>query len=371
MLIKKIIYIPILVCLVFVLSLISYSVDISAECAVVINSVTNEIIFEKNAFKKHSMASTTKMMTSILAIESGRLGNTITVTEDALAEGSSIGLKPGYKLTLEALVYGMMLESGNDAANVCALSLGETFDRFSLFMNEKAEDIGMANTNFVTPSGLDNEAHYSTAYDMALLGAYCIKNPVFRNICSTKNKKIDFITPDISETFSNHNKLLDSCQGVFGIKTGFTKKSGRCLVSACERDGVTLVCVTLNAGDDWNDHRKLYDLSFTEINKSTVRFTDISEVSVYGADTDKTEIYCNDFVYSFKDKSKLTKQIIMPKIIYAPIEKNEIIGKVNYYSDKTLVHTAYIHSKNAVSASEERIKDKFSIVEYFQKFFQN
>ncbi len=371
MLIKKIIYIPILLIIFVFYSVISYATDISAECAVVINAETNEIIFEKNAFKKRSMASTTKMMTSILAIESGRLNEEVTVTETALTEGSSIGLKTGYKLILESLVYGMMLESGNDAANVCALYLGESFEGFALQMNKKSKKIGMKNTNFVTASGLDDEAHYSTAYDMALLGAYCIKNPVFRDICSTQNKKIDFIKPDITATFSNHNKLLNSCEGVFGIKTGFTKKSGRCLVSACKRDEVTLVCVTLNAGDDWNDHRKLYDLSFTEMNKSKVRFTDLSEVAVYGADTDKIEIYCDDFVYSFKEKTDLIEQVILPKIVYAPIDKNEIIGRVNYFSDAKLVHTAYIYSKHSVSASEETYKEKNSIIDYFKNLFKN
>ncbi len=369
MLIKKIIFITFFTLLPFVFPVISFSADISASSAVVIDAESKEIIYEKNAFEKRSMASTTKIMTSILAVESGRMGDEITVSASALTEGSSIGLKAGYVLTLEDLVYGMMLESGNDAANVCALHLGGTFEGFASMMNEKAKETGMTDTNFVTASGLDDKKHYSTAYDMALLGAYSIKNPVFREICSDKSHRISFIKPEMTVTFSNHNKLLDYCEGVFGIKTGFTKKSGRCLVSSCERDGATLVCVTLNAGDDWNDHQKLYDLSFAELNKSTVRFSKLSEVNVYGGNQAKAEIYCDEYVYHFKENEELTEQIILPGIIYAPIKKNEIIGKANYYSGKNLVHTAFIYSKDEIPSSEETYKPKRSFFDLIKSLF--
>ncbi len=372
MLIKKFIYIPILtVLLTFWLDFSCDALDISAASAIVINADTREIIYQKNAFEKRSMASTTKIMTSILAVESGKASDSVTVTASALTEGTSIGLKAGYILTLEALIYGMMLESGNDAANLCALYLGNTFENFALMMNSKAKEIGMTSTNFVTPSGLDDENHYTTAYDMALLGAYSIKNPVFRDICSTKDKRIEFFEPEMSVTFSNHNKLLDSCEGVFGIKTGFTKKSGRCLVSVCERDGATLVCVTLNAGDDWNDHRKLYDLSFAELNKSTVIFSDFQEVPLYGADASEAEIYCDEFVLHFKDDVQLTEQVILPKIIYAPVKKNEVLGKVNYFSGETLIHTSYIYAKNDIPSREETYKEKASLIDWIKSFFSN
>lgn len=370
MLIKKIIILPIVSLVISFLSFYCFSADISAESCVVINAETKEIIFEKNAYEKRSMASTTKIMTAIIAIESGKLNEKVTVTSEALTEGTSIGLKAGYVLTLESLVYGMMLESGNDAANVCALHLGGTFSDFSEIMNSKAKEIGMNRTNFVTPSGLDDEMHYSSAYDMALLGAYSVKNPVFREICSDKSEKIDFIKPDISVTFSNHNKLLESCEGVFGIKTGFTKKSGRCLVSACERDGATLVCVTLNAGDDWNDHRKLYDLSYAELNKTTVKFSYNDKIPVYGSDTMEAEIYCREYDFFYKDKGDITEQIILPPIIYAPLKENEIIGKINYYLSGELIHTSYIYSKHNVAASDESYKEKKSLIEWLKTLFR-
>ncbi len=368
MLIKKIIYLPIFLFFITVTAIYSYGADISAECAVVINAETKEIIFQKNAFRKRSMASTTKIMTSILAVESGEMSDEVYVTESALTEGSSIGLKSGYILTLENLVYGMMLESGNDAANACALYLGKDYDGFSSMMNRKAKQIGMDNTNFVTPSGLDDSEHYSTAYDMALLGAYSINNPVFREICSERTHTIEFIEPDISATLSNHNRLLGSCEGVFGIKTGFTKKSGRCLVSACERDGATLVCVTLNAGDDWNDHRKLYDDSFAELNKSTLRLSSFSQVPVYGADVQTFDIYCEEYVCHYAGEFDITEQIVIPKIVYAPIKKGEIIGSVNYYSGEKLIHTSYIYSACDVISSAQTYKEKTSFTDFIRRF---
>lgn len=370
MLIKKIIILPIVSLIISFFSFYCSSADISAESCVVINAETKEIIFEKNAYEKRSMASTTKIMTGILAVESGRMKEIVSVTSDALTEGTSIGLKAGYALSLEALVFGMMLESGNDAANACALYLGGTFESFASMMNSKAKEIGMNRTNFVTPSGLDDELHFSTAYDMALLGAYSIKNPVFRKICSDERESVNFEKPELSVTFSNHNKLLDSCEGVFGIKTGFTKKSGRCLVSACERDGATLICVTLNASDDWNDHRKLYDLSFAELNKTTVKFSYADKIPVYGSDTDELEIYSDGYDFFYKDNGQITERIILPPIIYAPVGANEIIGKINYYLSDELIHTSYIYSKSDISASDESYEEKKTFIDWVKELFR-
>lgn len=369
MLIKKVFLVSLLFVVAVLCSSTSYGIDISAASAVVINAQTKEIIFQKNAFEKRSMASTTKIMTSILAIESGRMEESVTVTSSAMAEGTSIGLKSGYVLTLSDLVYGMLLESGNDAANLCALYLGGSFDGFALMMNEKADKIGMTRTNFVTPSGLDDEDHYSTAYDMALLGAYSVENPLFREICSKKRHTVTYISPEISLNFSNHNRLLGSCEGVFGIKTGFTKKSGRCLVTACERDGATLVCVTLNAGDDWNDHRKLYDSAFAELNKSTFSFSELDDVAVYGSDVGRVKVYCDDYIFHFKDIGEVKKEILIPKIIYAPISEDEIIGRINYFSGEKLIHTSYICSSSDVLPSEETYRARFSVIDLIKSLF--
>lgn len=369
MLIKKIFIVLILTVYLYIFSIFSCGIDISAASAVVINADTKEIIYEKNAYKKRSMASTTKIMTSIIAIESGKLSDVVTADSSVVTEGTSIGLKEGYSLSLKDLVYGMMLESGNDAANLCAVHLGGNLDAFSVMMNDKAKGIGMNETNFVTPSGLDDGDHYSTAYDMAILGAYSVKNPVFRDVCSAKKYVADFISPEISVVFINHNKLLESCEGVFGIKTGFTRKSGRCLVTACKRDGATLVCVTMNAGDDWNDHRKLYDSAFAELNKTTFVFKGNNEISVYGSNANKMKIYCDDFVYHFKNSHEITQEVYIPKIIYAPVDKDEIIGKIDFFCDEKLIHTSYLRSSNYIASSEETYKAKNSIIDLIKNFF--
>lgn len=329
MLLKKLIF-TLIFAVVFSFSV--YSADepnLSAECAVLINAETLEVLLEKNANKRHSMASTTKIMTALLALESGRLGETVTA-RNLVTEGTSIGLKDGYKLSLEALTWGMLLESGNDAAKLTADFLAGSEENFALLMNEKAGKIGMTSTNFVTASGLDSSEHYSTAYDMALLGAYAVKKPLFREICSAKSKTVRFIKPDISLTFYNHNRLLSSCEGVFGIKTGFTKKSGRCLVSACRRQGVTLVAVTLNAGDDWNDHKKLYDYGYDKTVTESACLRLPESVKVYGGNYNTLAIMADEerTVYSYSgEKGEIRQKLYLKEFLYAPIKKGEIVGK--------------------------------------------
>lgn len=324
-----------------------YSADIpslSAQSAILINADTKEIIYEKNAYQRRSMASTTKIMTSILAIESGRLNEVVTA-ENMSAEGSSIGLKTGNKLTLETLVWGMLLESGNDAAKLTANYIAGSEEAFAKLMNDKSVAIGMTDTNFVTASGLDDSQHYSTAFDMALLGAYAIKNPIFSEMCSAKVKTVDFIEPDISLTFSNHNRLLSMYDGVFGVKTGFTKKSGRCLVSACSRDGVNFVAVTLNAGDDWNDHIKLYDYGFENLRYKDVYLRLPDCIRVYGSEKCECNISISKSpltVAVSENVKGLQQKIYLPSFLYAPVKKGEIIGKVELYSDDRLISVVNI-----------------------------
>ena len=376
MLHKKLILIFILI---FIFSLPVYSADeptLSAYSAVLINAETKEIIYEKNAHTKRSMASTTKIMTSILAIESGRLSEVVTAG-NIQSEGSSIGLKNGYKLTLEALTYGMMLESGNDAAYLVAEFLSGSQEDFAVLMNNKAKEIGMINTNFVTSSGLDDTEHYSTAYDMALLGAYAINNPVFREISSTKTKRVDFLEPHISMTFSNHNKLLSWCDGVFGIKTGFTKKSGRCLVTACERDGKVLIAVTLNAGDDWNDHTKLYDYGFDVIDTSELYIRLPESLKVYGGASDKVsvEIENNPVYLSLNDKDNVvTQKIYLPKFVYAPIKVGDVVGIAELYQNGRLICSYNItasKSINSLSPLPEKQRLWKIIIDKFNEILNN
>lgn len=196
--------------MIFLLSLSAFAApEISAKSAAVINAETLEAVYEKNARQSLPMASTTKIMTALVALESGKILETVTVTANmAGAEGTSIGLREGYKIKLIDLLFGMMLESGNDAADAAAVFTAGSREKFAQLMNEKAKQIGLESTNFVTPSGLDSEGHLTTAHDMALLGAYAVKNPMFRALCSSKKKTVRFLEPALSMTFSNHNRFF-------------------------------------------------------------------------------------------------------------------------------------------------------------------
>ena len=354
------------------------ALSISAQSAVVLDARTGDIVFESNAYEKRSMASTTKIMTAILAIESGKLEQCVEVTAQMTrTEGTSIGLKVGYKMKLIDLVYGMMLESGNDAANTVALYLADSYESFSAMMNRKAAEIGMVNTNFVTPSGLDDEKHYSTAYDMALLASYCIKNPVFRSICSEKNYVAELIDPASNRLyFSNHNRLLSSVDGVFGVKTGFTKKSGRCLVSAIEKNGAVLVAVTLKAPDDWNDHRKLFSYCLDCYESASFEESFPTEIAVEGGQKTRISVLAETKRLDFAVKSgkKTGERVYFPSFVYAPIKKGDVLGRAEYFADGKSVETVcfiagesvecvsetYVSQENIFKRLIERIKCFFN-----------
>ena len=231
------------------------AVEVSAAAAVLMDADSGRLLYEKNGEKRMLIASTTKLMTALVALEQGGLQQEITVTGGHMAEGSSMYLRPGEKLTLETLLYGLLLSSGNDAALAVTECMGGAVP-FVARMNEKAAELGMENTHFANPNGLDDEAHYSTAEDMAKLAAAAMDDPVLRRVASTRTARIG------GRTLTNHNKLLSRVEGCVGLKTGYTRAAGRTLVSCAERDEVRLVAVTLQDGDDWNDHASLYEQGF-------------------------------------------------------------------------------------------------------------
>ena len=264
-------------CFVFVFVLQVYSgciyakaPTVSGQAAVVIEQDSGKIIYEKNAHLQLPMASTTKIMTAICTIENINTNIPVTVSSKAVGvEGSSVYLKKGEVITVKELLYGMMLNSGNDAAVALAIAVSGSIEEFCSLMNETAENIGAKNTNFTNPSGLYEENHYTTAYDLALISAYALKNPLFQKIVSTKETKIS-MGSDASRYLKNHNKLLWMYDGCTGVKTGYTKKCGRCLVSSARKDAVTLVSVTLSAPNDWDDHKKMLDYGFSSLTKSVI-----------------------------------------------------------------------------------------------------
>lgn len=321
-----------------VFSVYSYAeneLEISAKSAVVICAETGEVVYSKNMNECLPMASTTKIMTAILALEYGTDNQYRTVTKNMFAvEGSSMGLKDGDSVSLKTLVKGMLLKSGNDAANAVANIVGGDISTFVKMMNQKATEIGMYSTSFETPSGLDGDNHYSTAFDMAILGAYAIQNPEFRSICSVDSTVVYYGSPPYRRVLTNHNKFLKMYEGAFGIKTGFTKKSGRCLVTAVKKEGKTLVAVTLNAPDDWNDHIKMYDYAFERVNSIRLSTKDLV-LNVVGGTKDNIIIRAEsvpeittinkDFQYELK--------IFVKHFEYAPITKGEVVGKIEFYSN--------------------------------------
>ena len=217
------------------------------------------------------MASTTKIMTALLTLEEAAIENRqVKITREmVMVEGSSMGLREGDVLTLRDLAVGMLTVSGNDAANSAAIAVAGSREAFVETMNQRAQALGMTDTHFDTPSGLDGDTHYSTALDMAKLGAAAMSNPEFAAIAGSKSMKVNFLSPEKTVAYQNHNKLLSLYEGCTGVKTGFTKKAGRCLVSSAEKDGVRLVAVTLDAPDDWNDHAALLDYGFSKMTSLT------------------------------------------------------------------------------------------------------
>ncbi|MFK3958667.1 D-alanyl-D-alanine carboxypeptidase family protein [Guptibacillus hwajinpoensis] len=245
---------------------VAEGIGVSARSAILIEQETGRVLYEKEAYTQRRIASITKIMTAIIAIESGKMNETVKISGNAAGtEGSSLYLKEGEKITLENLVYGLMLRSGNDAAVAIAEEVGGSLEGFVTLMNQKAEEIGMSHTVFMNPHGLDDhENHLSTAYDMAILTQYAMDNDTYRIISSTKVHKAPNPTEDWDYVWRNKNKLLTSLYSdSTGGKTGYTKRAKRTLVSTAERDGMTLIAVTLDAPDDWNDHISMFNWGYS------------------------------------------------------------------------------------------------------------
>lgn len=319
------------------------NIDVSAKAAILICADSGKVLYAKNENQQLPMASTTKIMTALLAFEKAEsLDNEITITDEMTrVEGSSMGLLPGNVLTLKNIARGMMMCSGNDAANTIAISLAENNDKFCELMNEKAKLIGMNDTHFSTASGLDRDDHFSTAKDMATLGAYAMDNQDFYDTVSCKSIRVPFIKPNECHTYKNHNKLLWQYDDCVGIKTGFTKKSGRCLVSCAEKDNMRLIAVTLHAHSDWDDHKKMYDYGFSKV--ESVKMDTLREdilINVVGSN----EEFINANVKTSKsitlekeNVSKISEVIEAPQFLNAPIEKGQVVGRVAYYLDDKLI----------------------------------
>ena len=307
---------------------------VSARAAVLIDGITGRVLMEKNAREPRAMASTTKLMTALLAAESDRWEQEITVTAAMTAvEGTSMGLRPGDRVTVGDLCAGMLLASGNDAANAVALTLADSLPAFAAQMNARADRLGMSRTNFVTPSGLDAEGHFSTALDMALLGRAVVQNGRLAPLCAARTVQASFGDPPTVITLTNHNKLLSSYDGAVGLKTGFTKKAGRCLVSAARREGALLVAVTLSAPDDWNDHKKLLDYGFSLYDEQPLD-SDFAalRLPVTGGRAAAVGVLGDRLSHRLLpgQAAQVVRTLRLPPFVYAPVAFGDKVGEAVY-----------------------------------------
>jgi len=333
--------------------------NVSARSAVLIEAESGNTIYENNAHQRLPMASTTKIMTAIVAIERCDVNEIITVTENMTgAEGSSVYLKAGEKLSLKQLLYALMLESANDAAEAIAISVSGSVENFAALMNQKAAELHLENTNFTNPHGLDDDEHYTTASDLAKITAYALENSVFSEIVSTN----EFIIPETEHNsvryLRNHNKMLRIYDGTIGVKTGFTKRCGRCLVTAAEKDGVKLIAVTLSAPDDWNDHITMLDYGFEQLES-----VDIAAVGslcftmpVACGEADSVTISNKDSLSLTlkKGHSKIECKVYSEsgKFLYAPINKGDHIADAVFYSDETEIARIPLFSTQTVTGCD-------------------
>ncbi len=317
---------------------VSAEVSVSAASAIVINAATGTSLFEKNADIQMPMASTTKIMTALLLAEQNTPDTTLTVTREMVStEGSSMGLLPGDTVSYYALMCGMLLASGNDAANTAAIAVAGSVDAFADMMNRKAREIGMQNTHFITPSGLDADGHYSTARDMAKLAAVALKNETFAKIAASSEITVSYGNPPYKRRLKNHNKLLSLYGGAVGVKTGFTKKSGRCLVSAAERSGAGVIAVTLDDPNDWEDHCALLDYGLSVLLPFRLRNTTVPLVG--GQESNVMLLPEQETLYlTEKEISDVQITEFKPKFIYAGAKKGEVAGSYTVkYDGKVIV----------------------------------
>ncbi len=337
-------------------SLRCLAVETSAQSAIVIELRYGNVLYEKNAHSRATMASTTKIMTALCAIEEGDMDKKVRVSDSAVGvEGSSIYLTKGEELTLRELVYGLMLNSGNDAAVAIACAVSGDTEKFAKLMTKKAKEIGAKNTQFKNPNGLDEDGHYTTAYDLAKIAAYAMKNEEFRKIVSTYQTTIT--GPEGKRYLTNHNKLLKRMEGCTGVKTGFTKKSGRCLVSSCERDGIEVVAVTLNAPDDWNDHIDMTDYAYTKLTKKTVveEGESFGTVPVQKGTSKGVEAVCQDtFWVPATDDKRYVSVYEAPDELTAPVKEGAQIATLKVYMGEDEIASVPIVASKTVPLDKSR-----------------
>ncbi len=319
--------------------------DNSAGAAILIHGDTGQVLYEKNAGERMLVASTTKIMTALVVVENCDPDEIVTILpEHAAVEGSSMYLKAGGEYTVSDLLYGLMLASGNDAASALAYHCGGSDEGFAQMMNEKAQALGLLNTSFKNPHGLDAQGHYSSAADLAVITAKALENELFAEIVSTKTHTIG------EQTYMNHNKLLWRYEGAIGVKTGYTMAAGRSLVSGAERNGLRLICVTLSDPDDWSDHTALYDWAFENFEYArTMPAGRLIELPLISGEKSSVGIACRCDSRLLVDKNKeLSLSLELPEFVYAGVKEGECAGRAFIMSDgETIGEFPLIYDEDA------------------------
>ena len=340
--------------------------SVSAKSAILIDLDEKNVLFQKNSQERMAMASTTKIVTALVACELLECNATVKIPREAVGtEGSSVYLREGELLSVEQLLYALLLESANDAAVALAICAAGSVEQFAKRCNDKARALGLCNTNFTNPHGLYDENHYTTAYDLAILTAHALNEPTVAKICASRRAEIPFgVTADNPtgegvRYLKNHNKMLFNYEGAIGVKTGFTKKSGRCLVSAASRNGLTLIAVTLNAPDDWRDHTAMLDFGFnsferrviynagefsygfplTNGNADILRVTNRSPILATVPKNAPTHTYCVEACFRFA---------------IAPIDEGQIIGKLYVTVNEKSYASTLVSAEHALARKEKR-----------------
>lgn len=355
--------------------------DINSRAAVVIDRSSNTILYGKNEKEKRKMASTTKIMTALVVIENANLDDVVTISKKAAGTGGSrLGLKTNDQITVNNLLYGLMLCSGNDAAVALAEHVGGSVEEFAVLMNSKANDLGLLNTHFVTPHGLDKDEHYTTAYELALLSNYALKNETFAKIVNTKYTSITI--NDYSKSLHNTNELLGVLNGVYGIKTGFTNGANRCLVTACKRENLDIICVVLGADTKsfrTKDSIKLIEYAFanySNVNISNILNVDfdnwkknnynkinIVKATFKNIDLKLDTLKYNNIAILNTDIKNISTDVYVNNNLVAPVFKNDVVGCINIKNGNDIIYSCNILSDSDIN--------KRNISDYFSMFFHN
>ena len=334
--------------------------EVNAEAAVVMDADSGRLLYAQNPDKRLANASTTKIMTALLTLEQPDQDRYFTVDSDVIqVEGTTMGLQPGDSVTLHQLAAGMLLPSGNDAANAAAVEIAGSEEAFVRLMNQRAAELGLENTQYRNPSGLDAEGHYSSARDLATLAAHALENEDFADIVSKQEIRMAFGNPPYNRSLYTTNKLLERYPYAIGVKTGYTDDAGLCLVTAAEKDGTRLIIVTLNGKDDVNTHMRLYEHFFPLLAQVDLSgFTEGLSVPVTGGTRDSVAAVPAaepEAALLEREYDELTREVELPQFVYAPVEAGQVLGEIRLLSgDKVVWQSALVADSDVPALTRER-----------------